>query len=95
MADFPFLVTRIMGFFSEEKGFQGVIKRVNSFTYIVIMTGYLLSPALLIPEFIVGVIGIFDNLVIFAGIFCVVAVYYLSEVCWQRVKRFALETPKD
>jgi len=86
----PFLLTRILGFFSDEKGFQNLIKRINSYVYMLIMIGYFLSPCYIIPELIFGVIGLLDDIMIFMMIFCVVSLYYLSENCWMRLKRITI-----
>ena len=91
----PFIFIQIAQFFSEEKGiFQNFIRKFNITVYFIITSIYFLSPFDALPEWFYGLFRIMDDLLLFFIIFSLTTFYFITQTCWERIKKTGFFTEK-
>ena len=71
--DLPFLLRRLFNYMGTYQGMVYFIKMVIGNLTLISLIVYIISPFDLIPEAIFGVVGRIDYLIVFLGIFIVIA----------------------
>jgi len=71
--DLPFLLRRLFNYMGTYQGMVYFIKMVIGNLTLISLIVYIISPFDLIPEAIFGVVGLIDDLIVFLGIFIVIA----------------------